>query len=52
MKQYRVKVSITVWDIKTVEAEDEEEAQELAIDMAGSDSLNEWEMDDYEAEVL
>ena len=40
-KTYRVKVSYTVWDVYEVQASSEDEARELAEDIAGNTSLNE-----------
>jgi len=40
-KTYRVKVTFKSWDVIEVEAENRDEARELAEDMAGDMSLNE-----------
>jgi len=39
-KTYRVKVSYTVWDVYEVKASSEDEARELAEEMAVHTSLN------------
>lgn len=50
-KKYRVKVIFKVWDVFAVDAESEDEARELAEDMAGDMSLNEMN-NEYEGAVI
>ena len=51
-KTYRVKVSYTVWDVYEVQASSEDEARELAEDMAGNTSLNEMNLELDECTIL
>ena len=44
-KTYRVKVTYKVWDVFEVEAENEDEARELAEDIAGNTSLNQMDVE-------
>ena len=50
--KYKVKVTYTVWDVYEVEADDEQEAIEIAEERAGSDSLNDFNNDGAESTVI
>lgn len=50
--KYKVKVSYTVWDVYEVEADNEQEAIEIAEERAGNDSLNDFNNDGAESTVL
>ena len=50
--KYKVKVSYTVWDVYEVEADNEQEAIEIAEERAGSDSLNDFNNDGAESTVI
>lgn len=50
--KYKVKVSYTVWDVYEVEADNEQEAIEIAEERANGDSLNEFNNDGAESTVI
>lgn len=50
--KYKVKVSYTVWDVYEVEADNEQEAIEIAEERAGNDSLNDFNNDGAESTVI
>lgn len=52
MKTYRIKVTYTVWDVFEVKAKNEKEALEMAEEKSFETSLNDYNSEGCEMQVL